>query len=120
MNLHPFPDTVPVSTFSSSPNASSTLTTSFASMFSQAIDMTKAATPRRNCMDQCGGLLALMRKKSTTDSRIPARRGRERGREGGKEGGREGGREGMKGEREGEGEGEREEGRRAGLTTAHS
>ncbi len=56
----------------SRPKASSTATTSLASMLSHAMDMTKARIPRISCRDQCGGLLGLRRRANTTDRGIPA------------------------------------------------
>ena len=61
----------PVSMVKSRPKACSRLTTSLASMLSQAMDMTNADTSSTICKDQCGGLDTFSRKKRTTEITTP-------------------------------------------------
>jgi len=61
----------PLSMVKSRPKACRRLTTSLASMLSQAMDMTNADTPSTICKDQWGGLLTFSRKKRATEITTP-------------------------------------------------
>ena len=63
---------VPVSILSNNPNDLRMLTTSFARMFNQTIDMTNAIGTSTHCILQCGGFFELSTRKSRMEMATPA------------------------------------------------
>ena len=63
---------IPVSMFSNNPNDLRMLTTSFAWMFNQTIDMTNARGTSTHWLLQCGGCFELSTRKNTAEQTTPA------------------------------------------------